>query len=187
MKTVKQIAIQIKWCITVLFIPFVMHAQNTVSIATTSGTINLAFIAPTHAGNPLLAITDNSNWLNYHIAANTIKYSISAQLQSALPNGFQLQVLAGPYQGTWGGSVAVPNRRGLNYTDNAAGDSPGIPATVVTLTLLPQVIVSNIGTFDTGTGAYLGHQLTYTMRISDYSTVRTASSNVSVLYTVTQP
>ena len=187
MKTIKQMANTMIGCIFLMFIALVTDGQNTVSISA-GPAVNLTFAAPTIAGNPLLAVTDNSRWLNYNITGTTTTHSISARLETALPDGLQLQIVAGVYQGTWGGSALKPNQRGAKYYDSTPlQDTPGIPATVVTLSLIDQVIVSNIGTFDTGTGAYLGHQLTYTMRISDCSKVRAVSSNVSVLYTITQP
>jgi hypothetical protein len=173
-------------CIMLIGISFSMTAQNTVSISA-GAAVDLTLVKPTEAGNPVLQVTDDSKWLNYHIVATNSTYSISAQLETALPAGLQLQIVAGTYQGTWGGSLNSPDRRGKNYTDNPAGDSPGTALPVVTLELWPQPIVSGIGTFDTGTGAYMGHKLTYTLSIANYSTVRATSSQVSVLYTITQP
>ena len=174
-------------CIVLMFIPVVAFTQNTVSIAA-GPAVNLTFVKPDIAGNPLSAVKDESRWLNYNITGTTTTHSISARLESALPDGLQLQIVAGVYQGTWGGSALKPNQRGAKYYESTPlQDTPGIPATAVTLTLTDQVIVSNIGTFDTGTGAFLGHQLTYTLSISDYSKVKAASSGVNVVYSITQP
>ena len=175
--------------ILLIFSQSVVFAQtNTVSIAETSGAVTMTFLTPTVAGNPVVQVTNPNNWLNYNttVIPSSTRSSISVQLETTLPPGLQLQILAGTYQGTWGGSGAAPNRRGTGYTSSAVGDSPGIPATIVTVTYLPQVLVSNIGVFDTGAGAYVGHQLTYTLSISDYTKVTAANTSVSVLYTITQ-
>lgn len=145
-----------------------MNAQNSVSIASTAGTVSLAFMPPSEPGNSIWQVNDNSNWLNYNITAapGTI-YSIMVQLESPLPEGFQLQLAAGSIQGN------QPN-------------SQGIITTSVILNNTPQLLIGNIGTIDTGTGAYIGHQLTYTMNIFDYSTVKAKASMVNVLFTITQ-
>lgn len=159
--------------------------QNTVSIAA-SGAVVLNFVKPWNAGDPVLQVTHDENWLNYNITATSGEnFSVMVQLESALPNGLQLKIVAGTIQGATG-SMNTPAQRGSNYNDAPAGDSPGIPATPVTLSLAPQVLVYNIGSFDTGIGAFVGHKLTYTISISDYSNLRANSSDINVLYTLTQ-
>jgi hypothetical protein len=187
METIKRTITTVIFCAVLLLASInTVAQQNTVSIAA-SGAVVLTFVKPVNAGDPVLQVTDDNNWLNYNLTATSgKKYSIMVQLESTLPEGLQLEMVAGAFQGTWGGNVNAPNRRGTNYTDDAAGDSPGTPATPVKLSLLPQVLVGSIGTFDTGTGAYVGHKLTYTMSISDYSTVMASSSNVNVLYTISE-
>ena len=175
--------------IFLIFCSFIVIAQtNTVSVAETSGSVTMTFLTPTVAGNPVLQVTNSNNWLNYNttVIPSSTKSSISVQLETTLPPGLQLQIAAGTYQGTWGGSGAAPNRRGTGYTSSPVGDSPGIPATAVTVSYLPQVLINNIGVFDTGAGAFVGHQLTYTLSIADYSKVTAANTSVTVLYTITQ-
>jgi len=188
METIKQTMKTALMSILLIWCSFIVVAQtNAVSIAQTGGSVTMTFRTPAVAGNPVLQVTNSNNWLNYNttVIPSSTQSSISVQLETTLPPGLQLQILAGTYQGTWGGSGAAPNRRGTGYTSSAVGDSPGIPATVVTVSYLPQVLVSNIGVFDTGVGAYVGHQLTYTLSISDYSKVSSANTSVTVLYTIT--
>lgn len=164
----------------------VIAQQNTVSIAI-SEAVDLTFVQPSEVGNSVLQVTNESNWLNYNISLTSgKKHAIMVQLESALAVGIELTIEAGTFQGTWGGGLNVPNRRGTNYTDDPAGDSPGTAVPAVTLSLIPQMLVGDIGCFNTGTGTYVGHKLTYIMRISDYSAVRATSSNVNVLYTISE-
>ena len=94
--------------------------------------------------------------------------SVTAEITSgAISEGLQIQLQAGAYSGTGGGN-------------------PGIPAGNMILTNIPQVLISNIGTCNTGIGVNVGHQLTYTLSISDYNSVKSSSSTVNILFTIIQ-
>ncbi len=189
METLKQLFKAISGCIVLMFIPVVAFTQNTVSIAA-GPAVNLTFVKPDIAGNPLLAVTDESRWLNYNttIEPSMQTYSIKVRLESPLPEGLQLEIHAGTYMGNGGGSPDAPNNRGAKYANVSGGNySEGVPAEKVAVTLIDQVLVYGIGAFNTGSGAYVGRQLTYTLSISDYSKVRAASAGVNVVYTITQP
>ena len=151
----------------ITFLPVVLKAQNSVSLSI-SNNVAMTFIPPIRTGNPFEPVTDNSKWLNYNITvtppAPTV--SITARIESGMiPQGVEIQIQAGSYQGSGGGS-------------------PGIPAGLITLSSIPQVIISNIGTCNTGSGPNVGHQLTYRMNITNYSAAQASFANLNLLFAI---
>ena len=167
MKKIKRTIIQIILCIGLICLYFKMDAQNSISLSTINSIV-MDFAAPPGPGSPIEPVIDKSKWLNYKVTVTPPELvSITAEITSgAVPEGLQIQIQAGTYSGTGGGN-------------------PGIPAGNLILKSVPQVLISNIGTCDTGIGVY-GHQLTYTLSISDYSVVKSASSTVNILFTIIQ-
>lgn len=169
MKKLKPGVIQIILCIGLIFIEFVTQAQNTVSISYTHS-MEMNFIAPVNPGDKISIITDENKWLNYDITIIPPDpyVSITVEFASAtIPQGLQLQIQAGTFQGSGGGT-------------------PGTPSGKLMLSDVPQVLIDNIGTCNTGSGAYLGHQLTYTLSITDYAVAQSSLSDVEILFTITQ-
>ena len=152
------------------FLPvFPGSSQNSVSFSTINS-INLEFDTPSNAGESLPVLTDDTKWLNYNISVvpPDPPLSISVQILSGtIFEGLKLTVEASSYLGPGGGS-------------------PGTPAGAVTLSSIPQVLIDNIGTCNTGTGANVGHQLKYTLSIDNYSQVKSSFSTINILYTISQ-
>lgn len=168
---------QPKRAFTVYFFSFIVMifmtpgtaAQNSITISG-NNTVDLVFTKPISAGSSLSQVIDDSKWLNYNILVipPITNYSITAYLESGtIPEGTSVQVRAGACQGSVGGT-------------------PGIPAGQVTLSGTPQVIISNIGTCNTGTGLYTGHQITYTISIDDYSSAKVAYGTMNILFSIQQ-
>jgi hypothetical protein len=152
-----------------IFIHLVSNAQNSISLSPTQS-VALDFAAPFEPGSPIEAVMDDSKWLNYSVTVTPPEspVSISAEITSGtVSEGLQIQLQAGAYNGTGGGD-------------------PGTTSGNLILTNIPQVLISNIGTCSTGDGVNVGHQLTYTLSISDYNSVKSSSSTVNVLFTITQ-
>jgi len=115
-------------------------------------------------------VIDNSKWLNYNVTVTPpeLPVSITTEITSgAISEGLQIQLLAGDYSGTGGGN-------------------PGITSGNLILTNTPQVVISNIGTCNTGFGNNVDHQLTYRLSISDYSVLKSSSSTVNIIFTIMQ-
>ena len=136
-------------------------------------TITLALDAPTEAGSPLTAIadgTDNSKWINYSssLAPATLAKSITAQITGGtLPGGISLSLQASAYAGS-----------GDGVTGTSAGS--------ITLSGVAQSIITGIGGAYTGNGAGNGHQLTYTLSITDHNALDfDESTTVEVTFTIT--
>lgn len=169
MNQIKQTIIQIIWCIGLIFIHQISKAQNSISLSTVNSIV-MDFAVPFDPGSPIEPVIDNSKWLNYNITVipPELPVSVTAEITSgAISEGLQIQLQAGAYNGT-------------------GGSNPGIPAGNLILTNIPQVLISNIGTCNTGIGVNVGHQLTYTLSISDYNSVKSSSSTVNVLFTIIQ-
>ena len=165
----KQIIIHLILGIGLICLNFSVVAQNSIFISTFNLVV-LNFTAPFEPGSPIEPVIDNSKWLNYNVTVSPIQIPVSIAVEIAsgtIPEGIQLQVQAGSYIG-------------------AGGSHPGISMGNLILKNTSQVLISNIGTCNTGVGINVGHQLTYKMSISDYSNVKSSSSTVNILYTIMQ-
>jgi hypothetical protein len=169
MNKIKLTIIPVILCIGLNLIHQISKAQNSISLSTVNSIV-MDFVVPFDPGNSIDPVIDNSKWLNYNITVTPPDppVSITAEITSgAISEGLQIQLQAGAYNGSGGGD-------------------PGIPAGNLILTSTPQVLISNIGTCNTGDGVNVGHQLTYTLSISDYNSVKSSSSTVNVLFTIIQ-
>ncbi|WP_247234446.1 hypothetical protein [Telluribacter sp. SYSU D00476] len=131
----------------------------------------LAIPATTEAGQSLTmsATSNNTKWLNYTsaILAGGSTRRITAQISSgSVPAGVRLLLTVSSPMGAGGGA------RGGSVTNLA-------------LTTAAQTILSGIGGAFTGNGINNGHQLTYSLGISNYSSLVKTSSTVMVTYTLT--
>jgi len=134
--------------------------------------INLQFDAPLEGGNAITALERNqTKWLNYTSAISRTGSNrmITAQIASgALPEGVELGLIASAYKG---------NGKG------AHGQSSG----PIFLSSTPKTIIDNIGRAFTGNGTGNGHQLTYSLSISDYKKLdASAEREVMVVFTITE-
>ena len=108
-------------------------------------------------------------WLNYSSAlpefVNT--RSIVAQISGGtLPEGVSLKMEALPFEGSGAGQV-------------------GQPLGEILLTNQPQSIISNVGNCFTGDGENNGHQLVFSIEVTDYSQfAATQEASFTILYTI---
>jgi len=168
MNRIKQTVIQIILCIGLIFISQISKAQKSISLSTVNSIV-MDFAVPDDPGNSIIPVVDDSKWLNYNITVTPpdLPVSVTAEITSGnIPEGLQIQLQAGAYIGTGGGN-------------------PGIPNGTILLKSIPQLLISNIGTCNTGVGN-VGHQLTYTLSITDYSVVKSNTSTVNILFTIIQ-
>ncbi len=148
---------------------FVSYSQNTVTISNSS-TVSLDFTSPYNPGSKMSNVSDNSKWLNYTILVTPPEptFSISVEISSGTAlDGLELRVEADHYTGLSGGQ-------------------PGTPTGQIILTNEPQVLINNIGTCYTGAGINVGHRLTYSLIITNYSLLRASSLTINLTYTITQ-
>ena len=171
MKPLSKHKLFILWCIIIMtFSMNYSNAQNLLHVSNTRP-ITLGLTPSFEPGAPVNVISDDTKWLNYTILQSPSEptYSISVQIVSGtIPAGMEIRVKAGYYMGSSKGN-------------------PGRPTRQVTLSYIPQVLISNIGTSYTGTSVKEGHQLTYSVVITNYSVVRASvSPTISILYTISQ-
>ena len=148
---------------------FVCFTQNTVSISNSS-TVSLEFASPYNPGSNVSNVSDDSKWLNYTVLQTPPEptFSITAQISSGTNlSGMELRMEAGSYVGQGGGQ-------------------PGTSSGQIVLSSEPQTIIYNIGTCSTGAGINVGHQLSYSLIITNYSQLRASSASMNILYTITQ-
>ncbi len=126
-------------------------------------------VAESGASPQIKRTTDQTLWLNYSSAlANPQNTrSILAEITGGgLPEGVTLNVEALRYDGTGDGQF-------------------GQPAGKVSLSNQPKAIITDVGNCFTGDGVNNGHQLTFSIEVSDYSKITAASeSSFTILYTL---
>jgi len=117
--------------------------------------LTLSLAAPTEAGsgNFQSSSEDNSLWLNYTCSrSRSGPYrNIYVQSEGMIPEGIQIRLLASPHSAGGGGVFGSPSGSPLVISNS------------------PQVLISGIGGCFTGDGVGYGHQLHFTVDISDYS------------------
>lgn len=147
--------------------------------------ISLGMAAPTEAGEAFdftTNATDNSLWINYSSTVGSIvnpldnneliaqTRRVTVQAVGVIPSGTVLKVQAGDDAGNGQGDVGAP------------------VADPVTLSLLPQDLITNIGTCYTGTPENNGHNLTYTLESDEnnFSALNLANNTtLTITYTLT--
>ena len=133
--------------------------------------VSLSIEPPLEAGLPPSvgsSGTDNSTWINYTSAiAPAVSRVINVQLTAGdMPQGLEIQVIAGSYNGIGNGLL-------------------GSPAGTVTLSVAAQNLINGIGGCYTGDGLSNGHQLTYSLLITDPGVLDPdESTTLEVTYTL---
>lgn len=154
-------------------------------IEPSNNAISLGMAAPTEAGDAFDFTTngsDNSLWLNYSSTVGSITNPlnneeliaqtrrVTVQVIGVIPPGTILKVQAADDIGNGEGNVGTP------------------VADPVTLSLLPQDLITNIGTCYTGSPENNGHNLTYTLEsdAGNLSALNLANNTtLTVTYTLT--
>jgi len=139
--------------------------------------ITLSPSAPESAGQGLrfnvASASNNSHWLQYSSitsSTNSISVSMTSNGQP-LPNGVVIELQAG---------------NNANAGKGVAGTPKGA---AIVLNGGQQEIISNIGSCYTGTGSSAGHQLTYTLKMTNadqYSELAAGEFNNTITYTITE-
>lgn len=134
-----------------------------------SKNITLNFTAPTEAGDPIIAPSNNSSlWINVSsIKSNSDPTRTVSVKLSALVPGVDIKVKAAADAGLGAGTM-------------------GTPSTQLTLSTSDQGIVTGIGSAYTGNGASKGYNLTYNISCPNGNYANLAASAVvaTVTYTI---
>lgn len=138
--------------------------------------VHLSLAPAIEAGDPLTgnstptvsaASTDNSKWINYSswlLSLQSTKHKITAHLTATVP-GVDIMVQAGNPVGTLGAGV-------------------GVSTGIVKLTAFRADVITGIGYAVTGNGINHGHNLVYSLAISDISKLsQFTTKTVTVVYT----
>lgn len=146
--------------------------------SSTGTAITLAGTAPTEAGLPMTFedANDATTWINYSsiVSGESTRNVTVAITDGAVPAGLKLTVLAAPDAGNGAGTVGTEN------------------ASVITLSLDSQEIISGVGSAYTEDGANNGHKLTYqlgyeTGAATDYANLKFDNSDtVTITYTLSE-
>ncbi len=136
-------------------------------------TVHFSVSSTTESGEApeVTKTSSKSLWINYTSAQldNSDARSVYAEITGGgLPEGLELEVEASAYKGI------------------GKGDMLGTKEGKIILSQSPQRIISNIKNCFTGDGEGNGHELTYTLKIADYSEiVSTDDTYFVVMYTLT--
>jgi hypothetical protein len=115
------------------------------------------------------AITNNTLWLNYTNSRlqNGPFRNVMVEAAGNIPAGISLQVQASPRSGGCGKGVF------------------GTPSGAVTLSNTPKVLITGIGGSHTGDGTGCGHNLTYTLLVTNFELLRhSQNNNLQITYTL---
>jgi hypothetical protein len=132
-----------------------------------SSPLSINLQLPSIAGAPFgSSTTDNSKWLNFTSAVPpNVTRNISAQIISgSAPSGFRLKLQTS--------AIAV----GTGIL--------GSPITTVYPNSTPQNLITGIGGSYTGVGVGNGYNLTFSVEILDYSSIRNITSSLTITYTI---
>ena len=126
--------------------------------------------APNEAGaSALLTNNNTTKWINYSSSFPTsgANRTILVNTLSTVPSGLNLNLMASNYSGSGAGTMGVSNG-------------------TIALSTSPQVLISGIGRGYTGDGENNGHQLSFSLSITDFALLDANNSkSVTVIYTIT--
>lgn len=131
----------------------------------------LSFNLPTEAGLPIVSSGGGTSpkWINYTNSLSPLVSSRSIEVQisnGVIPPGIEIIMDVSAYTGTGAGLV-------------------GTSAGLITLSSAPQTCIYNIGGSYSGNGSNNGHQLTYSLGISDYDELDASQSTViELMFTI---
>lgn len=145
----------------------VAQNRNNVSVTNRSETaFNLTNIY--RAGMEAEPIIDDSQWLNYSVKKNAEDplSSVAVSIASgSIPSGVEVYLEAGHESG-----------KGWGKTGNPTGK--------VKLSNIPSVLISEIGTGETGNGKNKGHKLTMTIVVVDFAQMQPGEFSIFLQYTL---
>ncbi len=134
-----------------------------------SGAVTLNFTAPTEAGRSLIAPSANtSKWINYTsaIASGGISRRITVSVNQTYP-GIDMKVQAA--------------------ASTTGGGTLGISSGQITLSTVPQTLISGIGGAYTGSGTNSGHRVTITLSTNMYANLSAGTgAPIVITYTITE-
>lgn len=139
---------------------------------TGNNNITLDLAAPTEAGMGMAPVStvNNSLWLNYTCSKSTGSpaRNVYVQVMGSIPSGVQIRLQASPLSAAGG-----------------AGIFGNPAATPVILSNDQKLLVSGIGGCYTGNGTGYGHQLVYTIDVTNFALLDLAGNSViQVFYTI---
>ena len=144
-------------------------AQNRNNLTVTNRTSSVLNISAIHsAGKAMEMVLDNTQWINYSVNINQSEpmESISASIASgSIPPGVEVYLEASHDHGSGWGKKGKPTGR-------------------IKLGSVPNVLIDEIGTCNTGNGKYHGHKLTLSVVITDYALLQSGEFNLYIQYTL---
>lgn len=158
--------------VIVLFTPILVNAQSghkkNKLVVTESASINIDMNSVIAAGENSEKIVTNNQWLNYslHVNPSDPVSSISVSVVSgSLPPGVEIYVQAG------------------RHTGNGQGKT-GVPAGKVKIDNVPKVILGGIGSSSTGNGNFQGHQIIFSIMITEFALLQPGNYTIYLQYTL---
>lgn len=147
------------------------YSQNSNSMSITNrSTSSYDLSAMYTAGKRPDKIVDNSQWMNYSLKVNPSEplKSISVSIASGtIPPGVEIYLEADSENGSGNGKMGKPTGK-------------------IRLSNVPQTIIHEIGTSNTGNGKYRGHRLTMTAVVTNFGLLEPGNYSLYILYTLNQ-
>ena len=157
--------------IVITLISPVGWAQNNNSVSVSNqNPISIDLSAIIKAGVHSEMVADNTQWINYDLEINPAEpaATISVEISSGnIPPGMELYLQAGNYNGSGRGKAGRPTGK-------------------IRLDHMPNVLINDIGSSNTGHGKHKGHQLTLSMVITDFGLLQSGDYTIYLQYTLKQ-
>lgn len=134
--------------------------------------LSMAFIAPTEAGSPITAPSNQTMWLNYSSIVEPTGADASRKVSvkaSVLIPGVDIKVTAGTDAGSGAGTKGTP------------------VGSAVTLSTADQDLITGVGSCWTDTGLNKGHLITYAVSLTSgatYGSLVSKDTPVTITYTL---
>jgi len=148
-------------------------AQNSMSLFNQSPIpIDLTAILAAGMSTETDISKDNKQWINYSFAKNGSDpfASISVSIASGtIPPGIEIYVHAGDF---------IDQGNNPGHIGKSAGK--------IRVDHVPQVLIYDIGTSNTGRGKRRGHKITYSVLVTDYALLQSGDFNLYLQYTLQQ-
>jgi hypothetical protein len=159
------------WLLILIHLSLANFAQNSNSMSITNRSTSSYDLSAIYTpGKRLEKIVDNSQWMNYSLKVNPSEplQSISVSIATGtIPPGVEIYLEADSENGSGSGKMGKPTGK-------------------IRLSNVPQTLIHEIGTCNTGNGKYRGHRLTMTAIVTNFGLLEPGNYNLYILYTLNQ-
>ena len=165
---------QKKYLLVLIVITFIFRegwAQNNNSLSLSNQSpVSIDVSALIRNGKYTEMVVDDTQWINYDLEINPAEPAASISVSIAngnIPPGVELYMQAGNYNGSGRGKAGRPTGK-------------------IRVDHIPNVLINDIGSSNTGHGKHKGHNLTLSLVITDFGLLEPGDYTLYLQYTLKQ-